>query len=512
MFEKKFNFTKINKNKSYFFIISRNRYLNDLANIFGSIVVNNDYKINPIIILDKQLLKINLFKMFNLNKIFKIFRFYLILLNPLVTLKALFETIKVMMIIKNKNFMWLIEKYHFLSAKIGDLIYDTYMRNDHSYVDPKLDFKFFLIFFKATFRTIKLKELTDLYKPKCVFIGTEGYSHNDGIMCRIAISKNIPVMECSPQYLLIHTKKFIDIGPDHIKYFYEKKQFNIEKKIIERHFVSKFKYLKQSNYTDVFFLANKNKKKFNRKLFLQKIGFNKSFKKIILIAPHAFSDSPHCTGKLIFRDFYHHLEETLKYIKEKNLNETLWIVRPHPAHFIFDEIKTFNNIINKFQCNFIVRCPNGNNTKDLIKIFDHVITSRGSVGIEFATHGKIPILGGYAPYSHLGFTKDSKNKKEYFDTLKNINKLKKLNKTQISISKKAMYLMDNALYKQKLLKGNFINIEQAQKKYNKNLNKKKLVINQIEYISNTIKNLDKFPIFKDKYYLSLKKEIFKNLN
>ena len=511
MFKKKFDFIKENKNKIYFFIVSRNRYLNDLGNIFGSIILNKSYKANPIVILDKQHAKINLFNMFNLDKIFKIFRIYLIILNPLITLKALFETIKTMRIIKKKNFMWLIEKYYFLSAKIGDLIYDTYTRNEHSYVNPKLDFKFFLIFFKATFRTIKLQELTNFYKPKCVFIGTEGYSHNDGIMCRIAISKKIPVMECSTKYLQLHTEKFIYTGQDYLKFFYKKNKLNLNNKIIEKNFIAKFKNLKKSEYTDSFALANNNKKKFNKKLFLQNIGFNKSFKKIILIAPHAFSDSPHCAGELIFRDYYNHLEETLKFIKEKNLKDVLWIVRSHPGHFIFDEIKIFNNLIDKFSCNFIVRCPEGNNTKDIIKISDHVITTRGSIGIEFAVHGKMPILGGIAPYSHLGFTKDPKNKKEYFDILKNIKTLKKLSKTKIIASKKVMYIMDNALNRKLLKRGNFMDTSKVNKKYDKNLDKKKVIINQVDYILPTIKNLSKYEIYKDNYYLSLKKEILKSL-
>ena len=303
IFKKRFNFIKENKTKNCFFIVARNRYLNDLCNIFGSIVLNKDYKFNPIVISDKQHQKINLFEIFNLNRIVSIFRIYFIILNPLISIKALFETIHVMIKIKSSGFIWLIEKYYFLSVKIGDLVYDTYTRNNHRYVNPNLNFKFFTILFKATFRTIKLKKITNLYNPKCVFIGTEGYSHNDGIMYRIAISKGIPVLECMSQYLMIHKKEFIDIGPDHLKFFYKKNKFDINRKIIEKHFIEKFKYIKESKYTDVFLLANKYKKRFDKKLFLKDIGFNKNFKKIVLIAPHAFSDAPHVAGKIIFRDY-----------------------------------------------------------------------------------------------------------------------------------------------------------------------------------------------------------------
>ena len=42
------------------------------------------------------------------------------------------------------------------------------------------------------------------------------------------------------------------------------------------------------------------------------------------------------------------------------------------------------------------------------------------------------------------------------------------------------------------------------------LKKGKVTINQIDYISSSIKNLDKYEITEDEYYLSLKKEILKN--
>ena len=47
--EKKINIIKKNNNTNYFFIVARNRYINDLANIFGSIVLNKDYKFNHLL-------------------------------------------------------------------------------------------------------------------------------------------------------------------------------------------------------------------------------------------------------------------------------------------------------------------------------------------------------------------------------------------------------------------------------------------------------------------------------
>ena len=52
--------------------------------------------------------------------------------------------------------------------------------------------------------------------------------------------------------------------------------------------------------------CNKNKKYFKRKIFLHKLKINdKDLKKIVLIAPHAFTDAPHSRGNVfIFRDYY----------------------------------------------------------------------------------------------------------------------------------------------------------------------------------------------------------------
>ena len=59
----------------------------------------------------------------------------------------------------------------------------------------------------------------------------------------------------------------------------------------------------------------------------------------------------------------------------------------------------------------------------------------------------MPILGGIAAYSNLGFSYDSKNKNDFFQILNNIEKIKKLTKKQIFDAKLAMYHLDRSTTK-----------------------------------------------------------------
>jgi len=230
----------------------------------------------------------------------------------------------------------------------------------------------------------------------------------------------------------------------------------------------------------------------------------KKYDKIILIASHAFSDAPHVTGYQIFRDYYDHMYETLRFINNTEFDKNiLWILKEHPASFLYNEKKIFKNLVDKFSSDKIVYCPNSINTNDLIKICDNVITTRGTIGLEFAAEGKKPILAGAASYSHLGFSIDPKNKDEYFKILKNIHKIMHLNKKQIFKAKEAIYFLDNNFHYHKLENSNIISISKMKKKYYLDMLKSK--VSNVEKISigDTLKNLSNKNIIDDPFYKSL---------
>ena len=110
-------------------------------------------------------------------------------------------------------------------------------------------------------------------------------------------------------------------------------------------------------------------KKFKENLKINTFFKNLSttYQKIILIAPHAFSDAPHINGKLIFKDYYTQFIETLNFIKKiENKNNFLWIIKQHPGNFLYHEQEIFKEIVLNYVSEKVILCPDKVNTNNLI--------------------------------------------------------------------------------------------------------------------------------------------------
>ena len=502
----------LNKNKtlSNCFLVSRGRYLNDICNIFGILAANQILNLKTFVISDFHQKNYNkLFSHFGFKKFIYIHSYKRIYLDILLNIKTLMKSVVSFYKLNKHGFYWFINDFKLNNIKIGDLIYDTYTRKNHRYLRPKKDIYFFKILFEGIFRFLKLLNAVDHYKPKIIFIGTNGYSYNDGLLMRIGLSHKIHTLEVQPNFLIKSEEFQTNYGRDYLKFASNFIQ-NIKQKKINKHYLNRKKLRINPHYTDTYFVANKFKKEAKVKNFLK--IFKKDYKKKILIAPHSFSDAPHINGKLIFEDFYAQFVETLKFINKNKNEKILWIIKHHPGNFIYKENKIFKNIVLKYLAENIILCPKKINTNDLIPLCDHVITTNGSIGIEFACEGKMPILGGFAPYSNLGFTFDPKNKEHYFSTLNKIHKLKNLNNKQILIAKKALYFLDTANYKNHLEKSKILNFDNFFKFYNKGLLKNKFINRQKIFIKNSFKNLKKNKITNDPYFISIKKQLENYLN
>jgi len=495
-----YKYFNLKNTKNNSFLVVRGRYVNDLCNIIGSMVLNQVYHSDVIIISDLKKKKFNdLFSFFGLKNIIYIFSYKKLHENILLFFKSFFLSVYFLFKIKINGLNWLINSFRLHDIKIGDLIYDTYTRYKHRYIDPKIDLYFFKILFESVFRFLKLISTLEKYKPKFILIGTDGYSYNDGILMRIGLSKKINTIEIQPKFLIQNKNYQTKYGRDHLKMACNF-SININQNLINNHYSKKLKLKASSAYTDSYFVANKFTKSKKKLDFIYK-----KFDKIVLIAPHAFSDAPHTNGQLIFRDFYHQFIETLKFIKRNKFKKNiLWIIKNHPANFLYDENYIFKDIISPYLSDKVIICPKNINTNYLIKYCDHVITTNGSIGMEFAAQGKKPILGGKSPYSNLGFTFDPKNQYQYFEAIKNIHNIKRLNKKQIFNAKKAIYILDKASYKYSLKESKILNFKKYNYSYNKGLLKNKFIANQKIFLNSSLRNLKDKKIFKDPYFLSIR--------
>ena len=339
--------------------------------------INKKYKVNALVITDYDDNSniVNLYKSFGFKNFQLGFKYRLILKKVLIFIKAIYLLIKSVIVIKKKDFFWFINNFKVENIKIGDLIYDTYVRNYHKFINPKIDIIFVNILFKSIFRTLNILSCIEKYPIKFIVIGTPTYSHNGGIALRIGLEKNIKVFEPfinrikkgseSLNPVETYSKSKVKYGLSNLFIQGYKKRIlgqKINAKVMNVFIKKRFQGKLRSSYTSrpglnimkkIYF---KNLKFLNKEKLLNNFRMdNNKIKKIVLIAPHAFSDAPHGLGAFfVFRDYYDQLRQTLEFIDKQKFNNILYLVRPHPTSKLYKESGIVKKLIDKID-NKIIR-------------------------------------------------------------------------------------------------------------------------------------------------------------
>ena len=86
---------------------------------------------------------------------------------------------------------WFIENYKINQIYFGDLIYDTYVRNDNNY-DKKYLFNltFIKLLLITYYKFLFIDDLINKHKFQFIISNTHTYASNSAIAMRIALSKN----------------------------------------------------------------------------------------------------------------------------------------------------------------------------------------------------------------------------------------------------------------------------------------------------------------------------------
>ena len=448
------------KSKKNLFLIDRGRYPHAFYLAITAVALNKKYKCNTIIFSEKKENHniIDFYKSFGFRKFYFGIEIFFLITKFNIVIKTLLDSIKSIFIIKYFGFDKFINEFKIKGINIGDLIYDQSIRLEHRYLNPKVDIKFIQILLVTIFKMHDFLFLFEKYKPKIVLVSTSGKASNVGVATRVGVNKKIKVIELSnsnrmDSYYILHDYFRIQYGKNlMLQKKAKSKEFVDYTKKTNSRFLSKFFHDRSKaslslNMTGPNDLKNDKSKIFiNKEQLLKKINLNGNvkIKKIILVAPHAFSDSPHDNGlDMIFSDYYSHLKETLIFIdREANTENIVWLVKPHPSSVIYNEIGIVEELVKKIDNPKILMCPKKINSYNLSFICDNVITLRGTIGLEFPCQRKYSITAGIAPYSNLGLSFQPKNKKKYFDLIKNIIKLKKLTKKQSFKAKKILYYFE----------------------------------------------------------------------
>jgi hypothetical protein len=389
--------------------------------------------------------------------------------------------------IKNKIRL---QEYKYKNIKIGDLIYDTYLRTTFQPTINIKDKYLFKIFLRARKIFDKINEYFDKRNVKLV-IPSHTYYIQYGLLVRLANIRKIPI-------IIIHNKARGN------------KDFRL--KILNQIFPTEHNdgYI---NYSKTFRSLNKYKKKLALKLgesnlksrldgksklsylknspykgLIKKKFITTNQKKSVIIFAHDFFDAPHRFRNMIFTDFYEQLKFFINISKQySNWN---WFIKPHPNHLKDNDI-IFKNLKENNK-NVLFLDQKTNNYQIIKNNPKFIITNNGTIAHEFAFF-KIPVINtGDNPHINYSFNLHPKN----LDELKNMISKIDYYKKKINFNKKKIYefvymhYIHNKNYKiNSLIKDNFFltknfSFNATSKLYNILLNNNKNDKYIIEYLEN----------------------------
>ena len=508
---------KILDNKIYntnIIISDRGRFEFSLIYAILGSALCNQIKSNAIILSDKNnKIYRNIFESFGFKNFFPNIKLknFLNIKIIFIYISCLFILIRDLFIIKIKDYEWFFYKYEIDNIQIGDLIYNTYVRYNHSYLNFNLNLKFILILLSVIIKVKLINNIFDKNKIKYVISNGSAYASNSGILFRIASLRKIKILKIEKLYKnkvgYTTINRYFNFNYNSTYALLKNKMFlkklnKINSKTLNKFINKRNEGKLKGNYTNILDLKNANKKNIflSKKNLIKRVFKSKNYKKkIILIAPHIFSDAPLSDGKLLFMNYFQHLKETLDFIEYNNLNNVFWLVKPHPSRKSYNEIGIIENLLKNYKNKNIKLCPNNLTSKNTTKICDNVITCTGTASFEFGCEGKFSILAADAIYSKLGFTIDHSSKKSYFKTLQKIHRIPKIKEVQKIKAKRMLYGLEVLSGLIELEKSDILNdkvIHMSQKGgYN-------------IFCKELIKNIKKKGILKDKMVISFLKGKF----
>ena len=490
-------------NNNNFLIVDRNRLYQSLYLSILSLAINQKKKLNPILLhdktIDEDILKI--YESFGIKKFLKTFENNSIFYNSYLILKAIFYVFLCLIKTSYKGFEWFVKDFTVEKINIGDLVYDTYIRHGHSYVNPRIEIKFIKILAIAILRTLEIKNILIKKNIKFVITQTNAYSFNSGLSIRAGVYLGKKVFFQEQNHLTEYTQNKVYNG----KFFDRNQRFSkiykqIKLKRAEFFFKRRMSGKKETVHLNMFdgigvktkdiLHSNRHKKKYNKNKLFNFLKCKRKYEKIILIGAHAFSDAPHSMGKrFIFMDYYSKLKKTLGFIYN-NDEKNLWIIKPHPMEKFYGEVEVNRNLFQKFKKHNIKICPKNINTKNILELVDYVITARGTISIEAACLGVPSMTVGSTPFSGNKIVHECKTKKEYFSILKDLNKMNKMTKKKIIMAKKKIFYIET--FEPYLPSSDIVPLNKVKRSLEKKL-----------FFTTLHRNLRKKPFTNDRYYKGL---------
>jgi len=316
--------------------------------------------------------------------------------------------------------------------QIGDLIYDTYLRENSTPTVDLDDERLFWIVDNAISIFYSTKNYLKKYNVKKI-LTSHGVYVNYGIIVRLAVHSDIDVYQIGyHQAMHKFNKNKLSMPRQHDNYPNEFNTLNDKeirrkkaRKMIELRFSENMRNEEaiQPAYQDFFAttMAHLKESRNEKQLFL-----NNGKTKVVIFL-HCFFDSPHIYKSMIFPDFFEWIEFVLNTLDLPNLD---LVIKPHPNGKPGNG-KVIDRLKNKFpNARFIDKFTP--NDKLVSENVEFLLTVYGTSAHEFGYRGVKAITAGDNPASAYDFCFHAKSKDEYRHYLQNIGKLpKNINKEKI---------------------------------------------------------------------------------
>lgn len=306
---------------------------------------------------------------------------------------------------------------HVEGVKIGDLVYDYYLRffsmPTLDINDPALDD----VIIQALDIFFNCKKLLKKYNVKALVNIYTTYIHH-GIIVRLCLKNNIPVYTTGSHNSIVN--QVHDFYPSHFSpHFLYKQLFeelnNKEKRLDEAKQLFEKRFSGEKDDAISYMRVSAFSQEFDSRL--TKYDWSKT----IVVLAHCMFDSPHVYRQLLFPDFYEWLIFTLDTLR-LNKNITV-LVKQHPNGLDGNDV-IFEVLKSKYEgCNIIFIDKETSNQQILDSKPLAVVTAHGTAGAEF-TYFDIPVINLFDnPYTAFNFTHIGHSIKEYGDLLSNVETL-----------------------------------------------------------------------------------------
>ena len=329
---------------------------------------------------------------------------------------------------------------------VGDLIYDTYLRNERmgsiELINDKLE-----CYYLFAYRLFDAyRSIFDKYKGKVIATVQDHIVYILwGILARLAHSRGATVFANQGRSSPLILRKFdqSDSTVDHILIFLENSfQFIHERltdKDEERGFQIVNNYYRNKINHQRSRVDPKKYRHYTRCELLSQLRMDPN-KPTVFVMAHVMPDAPHGQGWMLYEDYYQWLLQTLEIIK--GIPEVNWVVKSHPHGPLYTDRFTTPTAVAPYENRYqhIRHGPVDMHPGSLLDAADAVVTIRGTAGLEAAVFGKPCVLAGKSQYSGHGIAIEPQTEAEYIAALKALENPKPLSAEAIRRAKAFSYI------------------------------------------------------------------------